>query len=62
MVTFLPPASMVPCPKMAMSLVWHARPHQEPAHQWLREQLAAVVAPALAGGETRPQAVPRAAR
>ena len=59
---FATTAVPVPCPKMPMYLVWHARHHQEPAHQWLREQLAHVVAPALAGGDVQPQALPRAAR
>jgi DNA-binding transcriptional LysR family regulator len=30
-----------------MYLIWHARYQQDPAHRWLREQLEAVVAPAL---------------
>lgn len=37
----------VPCPHMPMYLIWHARYQQDPAHRWLREQLEAVVAPAL---------------
>ena len=31
-----------------MYLIWHARYQQDPAHRWLRAQLEAVVAPALA--------------
>jgi DNA-binding transcriptional LysR family regulator len=34
----------VPCPTMPMYLIWHARYQQDPAHQWLREQLEAVAA------------------
>jgi DNA-binding transcriptional LysR family regulator len=37
----------VACPAMPMYLIWHARYQQDPAHRWLREQLEAVVAPAL---------------
>jgi DNA-binding transcriptional LysR family regulator len=38
----------VPCPPMPMYLIWHARYQQDAAHRWLRSQLEAVVAPALA--------------
>ena len=38
----------VPCPTMPMYALWHVRHHQDPAHRWLREQLFAVVGPALA--------------
>jgi DNA-binding transcriptional LysR family regulator len=38
----------VPCPAMPMFMVWHARYQQDPAQRWLRAQLEAVVAPALA--------------
>ena len=38
----------VPCPSMPMYLIWHARYQQDAAHRWLRSQLEAVVAPALA--------------
>jgi hypothetical protein len=31
-----------------MYLIWHARYQQDAAHRWLREQLQAVVGPALA--------------
>lgn len=37
------------CPTMPMYLIWHARYQQDAAHRWLRSQLEAVVAPALAG-------------
>ncbi len=37
------------CPGMPMYLLWHVRYQQDPAHRWLREQLEAVVAPALSG-------------
>jgi DNA-binding transcriptional LysR family regulator len=40
----------VPCPTMPMFLIWHVRYQQDPAHRWLREQLEAVVEPALAIG------------
>lgn len=39
----------LPCPTMPMYLVWHLRHHDDPMHRWLREQLQAVVGPALAG-------------
>jgi DNA-binding transcriptional LysR family regulator len=39
----------LPCPTMPMYAIWHVRYQQDPAHQWLRAQLDAVVAPALAG-------------
>ncbi len=45
-------ASCVPpvtCPTLPMYLIWHARYQQDAAHRWLRTQLEAVVAPALAG-------------
>ncbi len=38
----------IPCPAMPMFMVWHARYQHDPAQRWLREQLEAVVAPALA--------------
>jgi DNA-binding transcriptional LysR family regulator len=38
----------VPCPTMPMYMIWHARYQQDDAHRWLRTQLEAVVAPALA--------------
>jgi len=38
----------VPCPTMPMYMIWHARYQQDAAHRWLRTQLEAVVAPALA--------------
>jgi DNA-binding transcriptional LysR family regulator len=31
-------------PRFTMALVWHERTHRDPAHRWLREQLAAVAA------------------
>ncbi len=39
----------VDCPTMPMYAIWHARYQQDAAHRWLRAQLEAVVAPALAG-------------
>ena len=38
----------VPCPDLSMYMIWHARYNHDPAHCWLREQLASCVAPALA--------------
>ena len=38
----------VTCPTMPMYLIWHARYQQDAAHRWLRAQLEAMVAPALA--------------
>ena len=49
--TFRGLASVAPpvtCPSMPMYAIWHARYQQDPAHRWLRTQLDAVVAPALA--------------
>jgi DNA-binding transcriptional LysR family regulator len=42
----------VACPAMPMYLIWHARYQQDPAHRWLREQLEALVAPALLADAT----------
>ena len=36
------------CPSMPMYAIWHVRYQQDAAHRWLRAQLEAVVAPALA--------------
>jgi len=36
------------CPPMPMYMVWHLRHHGDLLHRWLRQQLEAVVAPALA--------------
>ncbi len=38
----------VNCPTTPMYAIWHARYQQDAAHRWLRAQLEAVVAPALA--------------
>lgn len=38
----------LPCPGMPMYAIWHVRYQQDAAHRWLRKQLDAVVAPALA--------------
>lgn len=35
----------VPCPEMPMYLIWHQRHQQDPAHQWLRQQLEAIAQP-----------------
>ena len=37
----------LPCPGMPMYALWHVRHQHDAAHQWLRAQLQAVVAPAL---------------
>ena len=42
------------CPPMPMYMVWHLRHHADPMHQWLRQELQAVVAPALAAAELQP--------
>lgn len=36
------------CPAMPMYMVWHRRHHADPLQQWLRAELEAVVAPAIA--------------
>ena len=41
----------VPCPTMPMYMIWHMRHQHDPAHRWLRAELEAVVAPALARAE-----------
>ena len=41
-------APPVTCPTMPMYAIWHARYQQDAAHRWLRAQLEAEVAPALA--------------
>jgi len=38
----------VPCPELAMYMIWHARYNRDRAHCWLRDQLLSCVAPALA--------------
>jgi DNA-binding transcriptional LysR family regulator len=38
----------VPCPEMPMYLIWHQRHQQDPAHQWLRQQLEAIAQPLAA--------------
>jgi DNA-binding transcriptional LysR family regulator len=38
----------VDCPPMPMFMIWHLRHQADPMHQWLRQQLEIVVAPALA--------------
>ncbi|MEY4757278.1 MAG: hypothetical protein RJA34_2176 [Pseudomonadota bacterium] len=42
----------VACPTLPMYAIWHSRYQQDNAHRWLRAQLEAVVAPALARGAT----------
>ncbi len=40
-----------PCPPNPMFMVWHQRHQADPMHRWLREELLAIVAPALAAAE-----------
>ena len=40
-----------PCPPMPMFMVWHQRHQADAMHKWLREELLAIVAPALAAAE-----------
>ena len=42
----------IPCPTMPMYMIWHMRHQHDPAHRWLRAELEAVVAPALAEAES----------
>ena len=44
----------LPTPPMPMAMVWHRRHEADPLHQWLRSELQAVVAPALAAAELPP--------
>ena len=43
-----------PCPPMPMFMVWHQRHQADAMHRWLRDELLAVVAPALAAAEIPP--------
>jgi DNA-binding transcriptional LysR family regulator len=38
----------LPCPALPMYLIWHARHHADPMHQWVRQAIEDAVAPALA--------------
>ena len=38
----------VPCPELPMYMIWHLRHQQDPAHQWLRQQIEAVAQPLTA--------------
>jgi DNA-binding transcriptional LysR family regulator len=49
--TVAPP---LPTPPMPMFMLWHQRHQADPMHQWLRDELLAVVAPALAAAEIAP--------
>ncbi len=49
----------VACPRMPMYALWHARHQEDAAHRWLREQLIAVVAPALSGAALSPASTRR---
>lgn len=51
-------APPVACPPMPMYALWHLRYQQDPAHQWLRQQLLACVEPSLAPSEP-PVSAPR---
>lgn len=46
-------APPIACPTLPMYLIWHVRYQQDAAHRWLREQLQAIVGPAL---QARPPA------
>ncbi len=37
----------VPCPPMTIHMIWHGRHHDDPMHRWLRQELRAVLTPAL---------------
>lgn len=37
----------LPCPTLPMYLIWHARHHADPMHQWVRQAIEEAVAPAL---------------
>jgi DNA-binding transcriptional LysR family regulator len=50
--TVAPP---LPTPPMPMLMVWHQRHQADPMHRWLRDELLAVVAPALAAAEIAPR-------
>ena len=41
----------VPCPEMPMYMIWHQRHQQDPAHQWLRQQLETVAKPLATASE-----------
>ncbi|HRH87074.1 MAG TPA: LysR family transcriptional regulator [Rubrivivax sp.] len=43
-----------PCPPNPMFMAWHQRHQEDPMHRWLRDELLAVVAPALAAAELPP--------
>ena len=43
-----------PTPPMPMFMVWHQRHQADAMHRWLREELLAIVAPALAAAELPP--------
>ncbi len=43
-----------PCPPNPMFMAWHQRHQADPMHRWLRDELLAVVAPALAAAELPP--------
>ena len=44
----------LPCPSMPMYLIWHLRHQADPFHQWLRQQIEAVVPAALAAAGPMP--------
>jgi DNA-binding transcriptional LysR family regulator len=50
--TVVPP---MPTPPMPMVMAWHQRHQADPMHRWLRDELLAVVAPALAAAEIAPR-------
>jgi DNA-binding transcriptional LysR family regulator len=52
---FATAAPPFPCPPNPMFMVWHQRHQADPMHRWLRDELLAVVAPALAAAEIAPR-------
>jgi DNA-binding transcriptional LysR family regulator len=51
---FATAAPPLPTPPMPMFMVWHQRHQADAMHRWLREELLAIVAPALAAAEVAP--------
>lgn len=51
---FATAAPPMPTPPMPMFMVWHQRHQADAMHRWLRDELLAIVAPALAAAELPP--------
>jgi DNA-binding transcriptional LysR family regulator len=47
--TFMPPLAI---PRFSVIALWHPRLHKDPAHQWLRELLAATARDLQSAGST----------